>query len=1560
MSADSLQMRYQYANRLAFGGASNSIVDILARLRSSEESSPSDSSPSSNSASPSPINLNDCIISVSRDSSHLAVGHGLDLYLTSPHQYAAHHRSHHSSLKQSKSSFAKVEIRIESVDDRTYSRGGYETRLQATDEITDMAWIQMSTNEGTTGSTSATSSVSSSSSSASSSSASSASMMEWILLVGFSNGFIRAYRSNGTPLFTQRLQSGSVRRIRVRTSRMNRLIPTSATTTELLVLYSQAVVWVEGRSLANSIRDAVTAIATMPLGENEGDSISSASLYPWSFRAYETTQQMEDVLPIDYDSDDLFGSAAFPSNPTAGFIAGGVEPSLSLYLPRSSTDGSDLQQTRPHSTRGAIKLAASKLTSAVFTMAKTWWQSDGPEETSPEPQLPSPDHVEPERCLRDSTRQVTLLASDERDEYLLTADNFGRVCLIDRQSFVIVRMWKGYRDAQCCIIRVHSSNADAKPSLPPSSSSPSAGGPVNSSSSSATVKSSKSKKSRTKLTVIQHVDDDTSASDIDFDSHLSSTANISPMPSASPASLSTKVPTLVRSPPKPYLLLYAPRRGQLELWSLPYGARLGAKNVGFGCRLLTGLAHSESGEVTAELIRKDGTIQSIVIRPSSVNRPPVPQVEPIVDPCEEEDIAMSHELESMIYNWSTHHDACRGYACAARDFDPVDDVVTRWSARLQSRLPNGDGSHVDKEWAPRPTMPESHLRRITELIRQSATRLWSKLESDPSVNLCPRLAEAILQATEKLLTRAIELTKSDQQVDETEIILESATSVTTITVTRPSAIDGDRRSRSRVGNLTGMCIRAQSEVLMQGEALRQEVRGWLHLLAVYHIACAPGGVASASASTSSARAIEGEDCSLKQFIDCFAPRWSDFDQTTAIDTRSDKSQLKTNENDTTSKSFNHTKLLRFTLTDDLTQALVASDRLQSAASSSFATSQSTLRLLANILFGSPAALAASDFLASKTLDLLLHLDSTPIDRGTIVDLLASSWWIQLSAPAMEGMLTGTDDWTKARKQVELLLQALVSPPIASMNMQAHADGPERKLPNNLTPIQPIGTLLSKVISFTFYSPALDHISALLRFVRTVIVKPHLEAYIREDTLMRGRLADGEITDDDGLQPLLTDSMNFLSMVDLSTRVLHRHVCQLQLLRHNFPQSSLTPTTLTLANFVQSHPLSRLVAMHLVARSPASVHEETGVAKEEIHDKLRAFEDVFAAAADQELTEDASMKKDVVAVSSIAGIRARVAGDKSHANDTVTLPLSAWDWKLTADEASVTLYAAIQSLQRWISFSHASLSPASPIDLLRCVGYLESLPPSSVSGGFAAWIWLRILSPHIRALVHSAQVDSTTSSSTPTTSSSKLTPSSLATATAAKKKAAASMTYVKALKLAASTHSTNGSSKYLIDFADLDSLRTLFNVAQRTLTYLGTCFTSEEKDLAWEGTPNYFCPAIAQTIDYKGQQTLPIRQADHATKYKTTNVTPTTKFTPSSTISASAQSSARTREASTTAAAAAAATHVSSVDRFNSALVHPEDGPPPYANTNQLCTSLFHSHVRYTHPEANIPYANIRK
>ena len=132
-------------------------------------------------------------------------------------------------------------------------------------------------------------------------------------------------------------------------------------------------------------------------------------------------------------------------------LAAGTHPFVAGYTARCEPSVANVA-------RDLAAKAARSATAVVANFANSFW-SWGVEADETETQIPS-EEVSIQRAIavqpvvgsvmHDPTRRVGLLVLDPANQFVAATDSFGRVILIDVTGNLptVVRMWKGYRDAQ--------------------------------------------------------------------------------------------------------------------------------------------------------------------------------------------------------------------------------------------------------------------------------------------------------------------------------------------------------------------------------------------------------------------------------------------------------------------------------------------------------------------------------------------------------------------------------------------------------------------------------------------------------------------------------------------------------------------------------------------------------------------------------------------------------------------------------------------------------------------------------------------------------------------------------------------------------------------------------------------------------------------------------------------------------------------------------------------------------------------------------------------------------
>jgi hypothetical protein len=239
-----------------------------------------------------------------------------------------------------------------------------------------------------------------------------------VFVCGTAAGWLRWFRSDGRLLLSHRLHDAPVRRIKGNA-----------------VLFEKAVVVL--------LDDAAVLAALRLNAEDASSSATKPASFPYQKFELEGQRVVNDLFTCAGAEVADPWSTLKSVRSTSLIVCGGAFPMLGLYVPLEK-HGRLL---------GLASELTSKLTSAVFSMAKSWWSS-GNESSAVSP-VKAP-KIEEARSLdmgfelNDSAREIhaVVIAPGENPSLAAACDNFGRVLLVDLEHQIVVRMWKGYRDAQ--------------------------------------------------------------------------------------------------------------------------------------------------------------------------------------------------------------------------------------------------------------------------------------------------------------------------------------------------------------------------------------------------------------------------------------------------------------------------------------------------------------------------------------------------------------------------------------------------------------------------------------------------------------------------------------------------------------------------------------------------------------------------------------------------------------------------------------------------------------------------------------------------------------------------------------------------------------------------------------------------------------------------------------------------------------------------------------------------------------------------------------------------------
>ncbi|PSN52085.1 Rab3 GTPase-activating protein non-catalytic subunit [Blattella germanica] len=276
------------------------------------------------------------------------------------------------------------------------------------------------------------------------------------IIVGLSSGFVRFYTENCSLLLSELLHNEPVTYLKCQSFDPARFSTEHEHNEELYIIYRTAVCILMGFGLFQTLRACRNQLARVQA--NCGDTIKAPPLTykKWGFREHERIIDTDVVGPAtDNTFDHLvtaslrggFNSSYRSSAPqTSLILAAGTRPYVGFHYA--------LEGEATPVLADVTKAVYSKLKSAIGQAVPSWILG-GSKKAAPVEKVKEKIPIEPAEPMGcrfgicDALRYGERISLSPNRKLSVVSDSFGRVVLIDNLKGVTIRMWKGYRDAQC-------------------------------------------------------------------------------------------------------------------------------------------------------------------------------------------------------------------------------------------------------------------------------------------------------------------------------------------------------------------------------------------------------------------------------------------------------------------------------------------------------------------------------------------------------------------------------------------------------------------------------------------------------------------------------------------------------------------------------------------------------------------------------------------------------------------------------------------------------------------------------------------------------------------------------------------------------------------------------------------------------------------------------------------------------------------------------------------------------------------------------------------------------
>ncbi|KEH19569.1 putative WD40/YVTN repeat-like-containing domain, rab3-GAP regulatory subunit [Medicago truncatula] len=274
-----------------------------------------------------------------------------------------------------------------------------------------------------------------------------------VIVAGTSSGYLLIYSLRAELIHRQMIYPGRVLKLRVRGTKKDLIQDNSSSSEEFCLIMPGVIARFDGSVVQNMLQkwfeEAHAQLWNQKQkGQDSEDFDNSQQKLPyqlWNIGKYGTCADaaITGIMPpplMEQQSSQRYYCA----------VAVGDDAVISAYR---------LSEDKGRSLVGAI---LSKVVPATFStiasFSKLIWRS---EHTSP---VKSPKKLEqkpqpfarasPLTCIKDHPRKGEKLTLSPSGTLAAITDSLGRILLLDTQALVVVRLWKGYRDASCLFMEM--------------------------------------------------------------------------------------------------------------------------------------------------------------------------------------------------------------------------------------------------------------------------------------------------------------------------------------------------------------------------------------------------------------------------------------------------------------------------------------------------------------------------------------------------------------------------------------------------------------------------------------------------------------------------------------------------------------------------------------------------------------------------------------------------------------------------------------------------------------------------------------------------------------------------------------------------------------------------------------------------------------------------------------------------------------------------------------------------------------------------------------------------
>ncbi|CAD5183795.1 uncharacterized protein LOC103979735 [Musa acuminata AAA Group] len=279
--------------------------------------------------------------------------------------------------------------------------------------------------------------------------------LEWLpfgdllaLALGTSSGLLLVYSVGGDLIHKQFVHPGRVLRLRFRETESKGGFAQDSVSEELCVVLPGVVARFDGTDIQSLLRRWLQEAGSR-MWENSRHKLESEDEISYGNIPF----QLWNVGKFGNCSDAAITGVKPPpllelqsSQRYYGAVTVGDNSVISAYR---------LSEDRSRSLVGTILSKVVPVTfSTIASFSKLIWRSEQSATRKSHPTSQPFAKASPLTCLKDPPRKGEKLTLSPSGTLAAITDSLGRILLLDTQALVVVRLWKGYRDASCLFVEM--------------------------------------------------------------------------------------------------------------------------------------------------------------------------------------------------------------------------------------------------------------------------------------------------------------------------------------------------------------------------------------------------------------------------------------------------------------------------------------------------------------------------------------------------------------------------------------------------------------------------------------------------------------------------------------------------------------------------------------------------------------------------------------------------------------------------------------------------------------------------------------------------------------------------------------------------------------------------------------------------------------------------------------------------------------------------------------------------------------------------------------------------